>query len=63
MFTAKKNYTHVAIQVQAFRKKPRKLRLFSRNKKAWGLNKGKRESINGKTAAVIKSCQKAFAET
>ena len=59
MFTAKKNYTHVAI----IRRKPRKLRLLSRNKKAWGLNKGKRKSINGKTAAVIKSCQKAFAET
>ena len=32
--TAKKNYTHVAIQVQAFRRIPKKLRLFSRNKKA-----------------------------
>ena len=27
----KKNYTHVAVQVQAFRRKPKKLRLFSRN--------------------------------
>ena len=27
----KKNYTHVAIQVQAFRWKPKKVRLFSRN--------------------------------
>ena len=35
MFTAKKKTTHVAIQVQVFRRKPRKLRLlFSRNKKA-----------------------------
>ena len=33
MFTAKKNYTHVAIQVQVFQRKPRKLR-FSHNKKA-----------------------------
>ena len=43
----KKKTTHVTIQVQAFRRKPRKLRLFSRNKKPWGLNKGKRKS-NGK---------------
>ena len=48
MFTAKKNYTHVAIQVKAFRRKPKKLRSFSRNKKADGLNKGKRKSFNGK---------------
>ena len=35
MFTAKKKATHVAVQVQVFRRKPRKLRLlFSRNKKA-----------------------------
>ena len=33
-FRAKKNYTHVANQVQAFRRKPKKLRLFSRNEKA-----------------------------
>ena len=33
IFTAKKN-THVAIQVQAFRRKPKRLRLFSHNKKA-----------------------------
>ena len=44
----KKKTTHVTIQVQAFRRKPRKLRLFSRNKKPWGLNKGKRKSFNGK---------------
>ena len=56
----KKKTTHVTIQVQAFRRKPRKLRLFSRNKKPWGLNKGKRKS---NAAAVIKSCQKTFAET
>ena len=29
IFTAKKNYTHVAIHVQAFRGKPKRLRLFS----------------------------------
>ena len=39
IFTAKKNNnnTHVAIQVQAFsrfRRKPKRLRLFSHNKKA-----------------------------
>ena len=37
IFTAtkkKKNYTHVAIQVQAFRRKLKRLRLFSHNKKA-----------------------------
>ena len=35
IFTAKKkNYTYVAIQVQAFRRKPKRLRLFSHNKKA-----------------------------
>ena len=49
MFTAKKKTTHVVIQVQVFRRKPRKLRLlFSHNKKAQGLNKGKRKSYNGK---------------
>ena len=32
--TAKNTYTHVAIQVQAFRSKPKKLRLFSRNNKS-----------------------------
>ena len=30
----KKNYTHVAIQVEAFRRKPKRARLFSHNKKA-----------------------------
>ena len=36
IFTAKKknNNTHVTIQVQAFRRKPKRLRLFSHNKKA-----------------------------
>ena len=35
LFTIKtKNYTHVAIQVQAFRWKPKTLRLFSRNEEA-----------------------------
>ena len=35
IFTAKKkNNTHVAIQVQAFRRKPKRLRLSSDNKKA-----------------------------
>ena len=34
LFTIKKNYTHVAVQVQAFRWKSKKLRLFSRNKEA-----------------------------
>ena len=35
IFTAKKkNNTHVAIQVQAFRRKPKRLRLLSHNKKA-----------------------------
>ena len=33
MFTDKKNYTRVAIQLLAFRRKPKKLRLFYRNKK------------------------------
>ena len=33
IFTAKQKCTHVAIQVQAFLRKPKKLRLFSRNKK------------------------------
>ena len=45
IFTILKIYTHIAIQVQAFRWKPKKLRLFSRNKKAWGLNRGKRKSF------------------
>ena len=44
----KQNYTHVIIQVQAFQRKPKKVRLFSRNKKAYGLNRGKRKSFNGK---------------
>ena len=48
IFTAKKSYRHVFIQVQAFRRKPKKLRLFGRKKNAWGLNWGKRKSINGK---------------
>ena len=43
IFTAKKKYTHVAIQVQAFRRKLKKLRLFSRNKKVYGLSRGKRK--------------------
>ena len=30
----KTNYTHVALQVQAYRRKPKRLRLFSHNKKA-----------------------------
>ena len=34
IFTAKKRNTHVAIQVEAFRRKPKRLRLFSHNKKA-----------------------------
>ena len=35
IFKAKtKNYTHTAIEVQAFRRKPKRLRLFSHNKKA-----------------------------
>ena len=35
IFTAKtKNYTHLAIQVKAFPRKPKKLRLFGPNKKA-----------------------------
>ena len=33
MFTDKKNYTRVAFQLLAFRRKPKKLRLFYRNKK------------------------------
>ena len=33
MFTDKKNYTRVAIQFLAVRRKPKKLRLFYRNKK------------------------------
>ena len=33
MFTDKKKYTRVAIQLLAFRRKPKKLRLFYRNKK------------------------------
>ena len=38
IFTFKKQkYTHVIIQVQAFQRKPKKVRLFSRNKKAYGL--------------------------
>ena len=45
IFTAKKNYTHLAIQVQAFRRKPKRLRLFSHNKKAYGFNRGKRNCI------------------
>ena len=32
--TKKKNYSHVAIQVQAFRRKPKRLRLFSHINKA-----------------------------
>ena len=35
IFTAKKrNNTHVAIQVEAFRRKPKRLRLFSHKNKA-----------------------------
>ena len=34
IITIKRYYTHVAVQVQAFRWKPKKLRLFSCNKKA-----------------------------
>ena len=35
IFTAKKrNNTHVVIHVEAFRRKPKRLRLFSHNKKA-----------------------------
>ena len=30
----KKNFTRVAIQIQAFRRKPKRLRLFSHNNKA-----------------------------
>ena len=44
--TKKKNYTHVAIQVQAFRRKLKRLRLFSHNKKAKGFNRGKRNCIH-----------------
>ena len=44
IFTAKKiNFTNVAIQVQAFRRRPKRLRLFSHNKKA--LIRGKRNCI------------------
>ena len=48
IFTAKKkNYTHVAIQVQAFRT----------------ITKFKASTEVKETASVITSCQKTFAET
>ena len=59
IFTAKKkNNTHVAIQAQAFSRKPKRLRLFSHNKKAFKASTEVKE-----TASVITTCQKPFAET
>ena len=58
IFTApEKNNTHVPIQVQAFRRKPKRQRLFSHNKKLKASTEVK------ETAYVITSCQKPFAET
>ena len=54
IFTAtKKNYSHVAIQVQAFRRKPKRLRLFSH----------KASTEVKETVSVITSCRKTFGET
>ena len=51
------NYTHVAIQVQAFKRKPKRLRLLA-------IIKTLKASTEVKeTASVIKSCKKTFAET
>ena len=48
LFTDKKKNTHIAIQVQAFRRKPKKLRLFSSNKKVKALREVKEKPFNGK---------------
>ena len=58
IFTAKKT-THVAIQVQAFGRKPKRLRFFNHNKKSLRFQ----QTEIKETASVIKSCQKTFAET
>ena len=47
MFTEKKNYTRVTIQLLAFRRKPKKLRLFNRNKKLAIFKTRNGESGNG----------------
>ena len=45
IFKNKKNYTHVAFQVQVFRRKPKKLRLFSHNKKLKTLTQVKENNV------------------
>ena len=58
IFTAtKKNYSHVAIQVQAFRRKPKKPGYLAT------ITKLKASTEVKETASVITSCQKTFAET
>ena len=54
IFTAKKkSYTRKIIQVQALRRKPKRLRLFSH----------KASTEVKKTVSVITSCRKTFGET